>query len=102
MPDHPLTVGDVEQHAATVSAMAAALLSGLASGKYDKEVAFTEDMLSELGLVFPLAGAVEKALQVFLVINNMTAPRGPVVPDGRGGYVPASNSRYNPKTGEFI
>lgn len=27
---------------------------------------------------------------------------GAVVPDGRGGYVPSTNSRYDPKTGLFI
>ena len=27
---------------------------------------------------------------------------GTVVPDGAGGWVPASNSRYNPRTGRFI
>lgn len=90
MPDRPLTVGDVEQHAATLSAMAAALLAGLASGKYDKQVAFAENMLDGLGLVFPPAAMVEKGAEVFLLINKMTAGRGPVVADGRGGFVTQS------------
>lgn len=102
MSDRALTVGDVHQHAVTLSAMASALLTGLASGKYDKQVAFAENMLSELGLVFPPAAMVERGIEVFLIINKMTAPRGPIVPDGQGGWVPESNSRYDPKTGQFI
>lgn len=27
---------------------------------------------------------------------------GTIVPDGKGGYVPSSNSHYNPITGAFI
>lgn len=27
---------------------------------------------------------------------------GAIVPDGAGGFVPASNSRFDPKTGKFI
>jgi hypothetical protein len=102
MPDRPITVGEVQAHGATLAAMAAALLAGLASGKYDPQVAFTERMLGELGIVFPPAAMAEKGLEVFLLINKMTAPRGPVVADGRGGFVPDSNSRYDPETGEFL
>src|SRR4029077_218399 len=88
--ERPLTVGDVEQRAATRSAMAAALLTGLAAGKYDRQVAFAENMLAELGLVFPPAAMVEKGVELFLFINKMTAGRGPVVADGRGGFVTQS------------
>jgi hypothetical protein len=70
--------------------MAAALLTGLATGKYDKQIAFTENMLAELGLVFPPVAAVEKGIEVILFINKMTAGRGPIVPDGRGGFVTGS------------
>jgi len=90
MPARPLTVGDVQQHAATIEAMAAALLTGLAQGKYDKQVAFAENMLTDLGLVFPPAAMVERGVEAFLLINKMTAGRGPIGPDGRGGYVTQS------------
>jgi hypothetical protein len=97
-----ITVGEVQSHGATLAAMAAALLAGLASGKYDPQVAFTEQMLGELGIVFPPAAMVEKGIEVFLLINKMTAPRGGVIPDGRGGFIPEhGQSVYNPKTGEF-
>ena len=90
MTDRHITVGEVQAHAATLSAMAAALLQGLAAGKYDRQVAFAERMLSELGLIFPPAAMVEKGLEVFLFINKMTAGRGPIVADGQGGYVTQS------------
>jgi hypothetical protein len=27
---------------------------------------------------------------------------GSIIPDGRGGFVPATNSRYDPRTGFFV
>ena len=27
---------------------------------------------------------------------------GTIIPDGKGGYVPVTNSHYDPKTGEFL
>jgi hypothetical protein len=103
MPDRPITVGEIQAHARTLSAMAAALVTGLASGKYDRQVAFTENMLTELGLVFPPAAMAEKALEIFLLLNKMTAPRAPLVLAGDGiSWVPDSNSRYDPKTGKFL
>jgi hypothetical protein len=96
MIERPLTVGDVQAHAATLSAMASALLTGLARGQYDNQVAFTEDMILATSVVFPMAPAVEKGLEVFLALNKMAAPRAPIVPDGAGGFVPNTNSRVMP------
>lgn len=97
----PITTFDVAAHANTLAAMASALLTGLASGKYDPEVAMTEQVLNDLGVIFPPALQVERALEIFLFLNKMTAPRAPIIPDGHGGFVPADNSTYNPKTGRF-
>lgn len=75
------------------------LLTGLAHGKYDKQVAEVEKWIS----MIPGQGVeIEKALEIFLWINKHTAPMGKIVPDGQGGWVPESNSRYDPKTGEFL
>lgn len=84
-----LTVGDVQAHAWTLGAMASALLTALAAGKYDPEVAFAESMLGDLSIVFPPAGAVEQGIEAFMWINKMggLGRSGPVVPDGFGGYV---------------
>ena len=97
----PLTVGLLVGHSATLAQAASDLLVGLASGKYDSEVAITENILAEVGVVWPPAIVIDEALQAFLLFNKLTAPAR-VVPDGAGGYVPSTNSRYNPKTGEFI
>ena len=99
MSDRTLTVGDVQQHAATLGAMASALLTGLAAGKYDSQVAFVENMLGDLSIVFPPAGAVEQGIEVFMFINKMggIGRAGPVVSDGRGGWVSqawADNPRH--------
>jgi hypothetical protein len=44
----------------------------------------------------------------YFVRHRIIAPmkigiaNGTIVSDGHGGFVPATNSRYDPKTGEFI
>lgn len=96
------TVGNVQQHAATLQEISSQLLTGLAAGKYDKEVAFGERVLTEIGIALPPAMMVKQALEVFLEINKMTAPRRAIVSDGQGGFVPENNSKYNPATGEFL
>jgi hypothetical protein len=97
-----LTVSDAKKNAATLSAMASALLTGLADGEYDDEIAFTENLLIEIGAVLPVVAEIEKAGEFLLLVNKMTAPRGAIVPDGRGGFVPATNSRFDPATGGFL
>ena len=96
------TVKEVRDHAFTLGAMASALLTGLAQGKYDNEVHITEQLLTEAGVAIPQFAMVEKGVELFLWINRVTAPAGRIVPDGQGGWVPESNSRYDPKTGEFL
>ncbi len=96
------TVGEVRKNAETMSAMVSALLTGLAKGEYADEVAVTEKLLTGIGIAIPQFTMVEKALEIFLWINKATAPSARIVPDGHGGWVPESNSRYNPQTGEFL
>jgi hypothetical protein len=70
----------------------------------------TETVLIDLlkvGAVFypPLAVALPI---VTSFIQQQTAnlktglANGTIVPDGQGGFVPITNSRYDPKTGEFL
>jgi hypothetical protein len=94
--DSAITVGEVQAHAETLAALASAILTGLANGKYDPEVAFTEKMLSGLGTVLPVAREVDTALHIAIALNKWTAPRGPIVSDRRGGMVPNTNSRVMP------
>ena len=97
----PITTFDVASHANALAAMASALLTALAAGKYEPDVEMTEKILNDLGVIFPPARQVERALEIFLFLNKMTAPRSPVIPDGRGGFIPGDNSTYDPKTGRF-
>lgn len=98
----PQTVGELAVNTEAISKMASIILTELASGKYDKEIALTEDILSKIAVGLPAFAAVEKGLELFLWINRVTAPAGPIVPDGQGGWVPQSNSRYDPATGQFL
>ena len=98
----PKTVGELQVHTEAIGQMVSTILTELASGKYDKEVALTEELLAAIGAALPPFGAVEKGLEIFLWINRVTAPAGPIVPDGHGGWVPQTNSRYDPRTGRFL
>jgi hypothetical protein len=90
------TVGQVKAHAVTLAAMASALLTALESGKYAPEIALTEKVLGELGVVLPPPEDAEMALKAFSFLNALTAPRGRIVPDGRGGEANITNSRVMP------
>ncbi len=51
----------------------------------------------------PQLAIASSALQVAMVLVPMIdSLAGPLVPDGHGGVVPASNSRFDPLTGRFI
>jgi hypothetical protein len=91
--DRLLTAGNVQAHAAVLSAMAAALAQlsvDLAAGDYDKEIAIGEQLLSAAGLIFPPFGEAEKAIEFLLLVNKMTAGRGPIVQVGPYTWVSQS------------
>jgi len=92
-------MGKTPTLASILTKAASDLLAGLASGKYDAQVAEVEKWVATI----PGPGVdIERAMEIFLWTNKATAPLGKIVPDGQGGWVPESNSRYDPKTGEFI
>jgi hypothetical protein len=84
-----------------ISAELSGILLGLAHGKYKQEVAIVDSMLSSLSATVPAAGIAKQVIDLFLKINEWTAPAH-VVPDGVGGFVPDTNSHYDPKTGRFL
>jgi hypothetical protein len=48
-----------------------------------------------------IGGLVAGAIGLpFAVLGAIFAPPGPVILDGQGGWVPATNSRYDPVTGQ--
>jgi hypothetical protein len=48
------------------------------------------------------APAVVALLRLEAAALRIGVGNGSIVPDGRGGFVPASNSHYDAKTGNFI
>ncbi len=82
---------DLKTSAVTLSAWASSILLGLANGEFDPQIEELETWLGRLGVIFPPALEAEKALELFLFINKLSAPRGGVIPDGAGGYVPATD-----------
>lgn len=80
----------------------AKFLADLASGKYDAQVARIRKYLKMVSSAVPMLVGADAAFGLLLKLNQLTAPGGPVVPDGAGGAVPESNSRYDPRTGRFI
>ncbi len=83
-----------------LSKEASDILLSLAGGKYDKELALADDALAKISIAFPWAITVRRILTILVAINKATAPTA-VVPDGRGGLVPAANSRVGPD-GNFL
>ena len=70
---------------------ASQFLLDLAAGKYDVQVAAFEKMLLLLTPEFPIASELLMFVRGFVSFNKMTAPAHDV-PDGKGGWVPDTNS----------
>jgi hypothetical protein len=84
-----------------LSKEASDFLLALADGKHDREIVFIKRALTSIAPIWPPAEGISHAISVFLWLNKTTAPTGGVVPNGRGGFVPASNSRIGPD-GNFL
>jgi hypothetical protein len=84
-----------------LSKEASQFLLELAQGKYDREITMIRRVLICVASIWPPADGILHGLDVFIWVNRKTVPTGGVVPDGRGGYVPASNSRIGPD-GNFL
>ncbi len=84
-----------------LSKEASDFLLELAQGKYDREVTMIRRALINLAPIWPPANGILHGLDVLIWVNHETAPTGGVVPDGRGGYVPASNTRIG-RDGNFL
>lgn len=83
------------------AADASQFLLDLAQGKYAKQIADADAFLTAIGRVSSWALIVRQAMHVLIKLNRVTAPLQ-VVSDGAGGFVPVTNSRYDPKTGQFL
>lgn len=64
------------------------------------------DLLKLGAEVFPALGPALPTLTVFIRWEAFKLKAGiadgSIVPDGQGGLVPSSNSRYNAKNGKFL
>ena len=83
------------------AADASQFLLDLAHAKYDADIAIADSALEKIGAVQPWALVVKQVLDSLVLLNRITAPVA-VVPDGRGGWVPVGNSRFDEKTGRFL
>ena len=83
-----------------LSKEASDILLSLSRGKYDKELALADEALAKISIAFPWAITARRILAILVAINKATAPSA-VVPDGRAGWVPATNSRVGPD-GNFL
>jgi hypothetical protein len=78
-----------------LSKEASDFLLSLARGKYDQELALADSAMAKISIAFPWAITARQILNALVAINKATAPSA-VVPDGRAGWVPASNPRVDP------
>ena len=84
-----------------LSPAASAFLLGAAHGKYDADIAAIDQALSMASGFIPQVAIVKEILDGLVELNKQTAPLA-VQSDGQGGFVPTTNSHYDPKTGEFL
>jgi hypothetical protein len=82
------------------------VLAFLADGQNRESV---EGVLMAVGAFYPpalaLAAAapmVQKLAALGLRAIESGLMDGSIIPDGKGGFVPSTNSRYDPATGEFL
>ena len=76
------------------------------SSTIDEVVLILSDALKVAAVVYPPIAPAIPILNAVIALESGRLKSGlsdgSVVPDGRGGFVPSSNSRYDPKTGEFL
>jgi hypothetical protein len=78
---------------------ASEFLLDLARGRYNTQLAAVDAALQGASTFVPQALVVKEVMDAFILLNRATAPNA-VVSDGRGGWVPASNTRVGPD-GQF-
>lgn len=84
----------------------------LMSQTFDDDVVDLADVLGIVGLILPPAAVASNyvryaavaisGVQMAVRIGTSLDLFAGAVPDGRGGWVPATNSHYDPKTGQFL
>jgi hypothetical protein len=85
----------------TLPKEASDFLLALASGKYTTQLAEFDRLLATVGAAVPQALVAKQLLDGLVDLNKVTAPLQ-VEPDGQGGFVPTTNSHYDPATGQFL
>jgi hypothetical protein len=76
------------------------------AGDIDRAVATLQDIVKIGATAYPPLEFAVPLLNAFIAHEGhklkIGIATGAIVSDGKGGFVPASNSRYNPITGEFL
>lgn len=72
----------------------------------DQAAAAVSDLVKVGAVFYPPLAPFVPIIQGFIIYEARKLKSGiadgSIVPDGRGGFVPASNSHYDPKTGRFL
>jgi hypothetical protein len=72
----------------------------------DKSVAIVDALLGDLAAIYPPASLALPFIKALVGLEawklKVGLNNGSLVSDGKGGIVPASNSKYDPKTGVFL
>lgn len=72
----------------------------------DTGVEIVSDLIKAGSAFYPPLAAASPLLMAFVKFEaskwKAGLKAGTIVLDGHGGFVPSTNSRYDPKTGEFL
>jgi len=75
-------------------------------GQITQTVSKIAEALDLAAGVWPALAPVFRTIRAFVLLEgqNLIAGLhdGSIVPDGQGGFVPVTNSRFDPKTGKFL
>jgi hypothetical protein len=76
------------------------------AAEIDEGVALASALIDDAALPYPRLATLKPL--IMFIVNREAAylksglANGSIVPDGAGGFVPSTNSHYNPRTGEFL
>jgi hypothetical protein len=80
--------------------------TNMAPEDIDRMVAVMTDLLKVGSAFYPPLAVAAPILTSFIQNEasklHVGLANGTIVPDGRGGFAPVTNSRFDPKTGEFL
>jgi hypothetical protein len=108
---HTITAGNLETSVGTLGTFVTKFEAAVKAKNYESVAELTLEEVATIAddVGVPYAGIAEVVIPLLFDLANIAISSfradlasGKIMPDGRGGYVPAGNSHYDAKTGLFL